>query len=493
MKVLLINSTATRFTNRQKAPSSPLGLLAIASYIKAKGHSVKIVDLTIKTENIEKHIKSFNPDVVGLSVITTLASNSAVKASKTAKKHNKPVIWGGNMASSLPELCFKEGCVDFVVMGEGEITFSELLNTIEKGGSFYNIDGLAFIDKDGIHINKERAFADLSTFPIIDWSLVDPKKYCQVYFLSKRMLYSYLSKGCPGHCTFCYNPNYNRSTHRTRPPVHAAEEIEYLVKNCSVDGINFADEFLYPGKEDMQTFFRLIKEKHLDFKWGGQTRLGAFNKEELQQMYDAGCRWLLFGIESGCPERIRKIKKGINLEKAKETFDNCREIGITAQSSFIIGYPGETEEELKETVSFAHSLNANLCPLNILYLQAGSEILESAVNNGQYNPPRSLKEWSKIEIGEISDMNLSKVPRKDLLVIHFHFQWEGFSTKEAVNSDSYGIAKKMAADALRNMVKFGFINFFIGGFVSVKKFFTVVWYAKAYPKVLKKYGLDKHN
>lgn len=491
MRVLLVVSTATRLTNRQKAPSTPLGLLSIASYIKAKGHDVKIVDLTVKPESIEKCIKHFAPDIVGVSFISTLAMNSAVKITKTAKKYNKPVVWGGIAASLLPELSFKEGGADFIVMGEGEITFSELLDTIKQGGSFYNIDGLAFIDKDEVHINKDRAFADLSTFPVLDWSLIDPKKYFQYYFNSKKMMYSYMSKGCPGKCTFCFNTSYHRNSHRTRNPEHVVDEIEYLVKHCGADGINFADEFWYPGKEDMQLFFRLIREKHLDFKWGGQTRLGVFNKEELQQMYDAGCRWLLFGIESGCEERIKEIKKGINLRKAKETFKNCKEIGITTQASFIIGYPNETEEELKETINFAKGLDANLCPFSILYIQPGSELYETYAVNKLYNPKEEMKLLKKIEIGEHSFANLSKVCDKDLRVIHFYFQWIGFMKKEGVNSDSFGVAKKMASDAFKNMVRCGFINFFIGLFASTKKFFSVVWYAKAYPKILMKYGLDR--
>lgn len=491
MKVLLILPTINRFLARQPAASTPLGLLAIASYIKAQGHIVKIVDLTVKKENIEKHIKSFEPDVVGLSVMSALAGNSAIKASKAAKKFNKIVVWGGRVASSLPEICLKESCVDFAVIGEGEITFSELLNTIEAGGPFNNIDGLAFTDEDGLHINKDREFADLAAFPVLDWSIINPKKYAQRYFLCEKMMYTYFSKGCPGKCTFCFNPKYHKSVHRKRPPEHVIEEIEYLIKKFGVDGIYFADEFLYPGKEDMQTFFRLIKEKNLNFKWGGQTRLGVYNKDDLQQMYDAGCRWMLFGIESGYEERIKAIKKGINLEKAKETFDNCREIGITTQSSFIIGYPGETEDELKETVKFAFSLQANLLPFNGYFPQPDSELCEENIKNGSFVSPESLKAWSKFEVGEVIEVNLSKVPRRDLQVLHFYTQWLAFSQKESVSADKYGIAKKQAVDTLKNIFRSGLINFFINIVDSVKRFATVVWYANAYPKILKKYGIEK--
>jgi len=488
LKVLLINP-ATKIITR--APSCPLGLLSIASYLIAKGHNVKIVDQTVKTENIEKHIRNYNPDIVGVSVISSMASKAAVKASKMAKKLGKPVVWGGQIISAVPELGFKEGCVDYVVVGEGEITFFELINKIETGGLLSGIDGLAYLENGKMHINRQRDFADLSAFPVIDWSLVDPKKYFQSFFGCKKMLYVYASKGCPAECTFCFNHKFHRSTQRRRPMQHVVEEIEYLIKNCGIDSVNFADEFWYPGKDGMQVFFDLINQKKLDFVWGIQTRLGVFNRNDLQLIYNAGCRWILFGIESGCKERIKKIKKGIDLEKAKETFEFCREIGITTQSAFIIGYPDETEEELKETIALAVSLNANLCPFTILYLQPGSELFELAVSCGRCTPPEALKELSLQYTGDSLNVNLSKVSGKELKVIHYYTQWSAFTDKRSINSNSFGIAKKMIFDTFKKIFRYGITSFFLGIFVSMKQFLTVLWYANAYPKVLRKYGLYK--
>ncbi len=489
MKVLLVNPRVVELSKRLKAPTIPLGLLAIASYIKTKGHTVKIVDLTVRRESIEKQIRSFDPDIVGLTVHSTLVVKSTVKVSKTAKSLGKPVIWGGFLPSVLTELCFKEECVDFIAISEGEVTFSELLDAMENGKPYDNIDGLAFVDKDGLHINKARSFSNLADFPSTDWSFIEPKKYVQRFFNCKRMLYLYFSKGCPASCTFCYNSGYHRSSFRKRPPEQVIEEIEYLVANCGMDGIYFADEFLYPGKQDMDRFICLLKEKNLNLTWGGQTRMGVYSRDELQRMYDAGCRYLLIGVESGNAERIKKIKKNIDLNQAKETFTNCKEIGITTQSSFIIGYPDETEEELKQTVAFALSLDSPLSPFNVFFLQPGSDEFNSAVRSGRYNPPKNLKEWAKLQADEYDGDTLSKVPRKELLVIHFYGQWRGFSKRESVNSDSYGVIKQQAVQAIKNMFKLNFDNFFIGSFSSAKQFITVLWYAKAYPKILKKYGL----
>lgn len=450
---------------------------------------MKLVDHAVKPDKIEKHIESFRPDVVALTVHSAISVSAAVYLSKVAKKYNKPVVWGGYVPTQMTELCFKEGCVDYIVISEGEITFSKLLEAIQNGRPLEDIDGLAFADKDGVHINKERAFEDLSHFPTIDWSMLDARQYGEVFFRCKKMLYIYFSKGCPAKCTFCYNPSYHRSSHRVRPVEHVMEEIEYLVKNCGVDGIYFADEYWWLEKETRQRFFDLIKQKNLTFSWGAQTRLGAFNAQELQELYDAGCRWLLFGIESASPERLRQVKKGIDLTIAKDIYDTCKKIGITTQSAFIVGYPDETEEEIRKTVALALELDANLCPFSLMYLQPLSELTNRAIEDGRYSPPDSLTEWGKINPVEVVSVNLSKVPDIDLLVLHYYFQWRGFSRKESEASNSYGAAKKLTVDAIRRALKFGPVDFFVSSFVSLKQFFTVLWYAKAYPKILKKYGL----
>ena len=489
MKILLFNPKFAQLSRRLKSPTLPLGLLAIASYMKANGHTVKIVDLTIQSENIKRHIRDFNPDVVGVTVHSTRSIQSAIKVSKIAKSLNKPVVWGGFIPSVLTELCFKEDCVDFVVISEGELTFCELLDSMENAKPYENIDGLAFRSKEGVCINRPREFSDLTSFPPTDWSLVDPEKYLQRFFNCKRMLYLYFSKGCPAACTFCYNSGYHRSAFRRRAPEQVVDEMEYLVKTCQIDGVYFADEFVCPGKEDMATFLRLLKERNLNITWGGQTRLGVYDREQLQKMYDGGCRHLLIGVESGNEDRIKSIKKNIRLEQAKETFAACKEIGITTQSSFIIGFPDETEEEVKQTVRFAMSLDTPLSPFNVYFIQPGSEVYETVVRSGRYSPPASLKEWSKLQTDEYVGETLSNVPRKDLMVIHYYAQWRGFSTKDSVNSDSYGIFKHQVALTIRNILRFKLDNVLIGTFASAKQFLTVFWYAKAYPKIRKKYGL----
>jgi radical SAM superfamily enzyme YgiQ (UPF0313 family) len=129
LKVLLINPKISM--NWSRTPTCPLGLLSIASFLIHAGHTVKIFDNMVESKSIKRYIRSFDPDIVGLSVISPMASADAVNISKYVKKLNKPVVWGGHITSALPELCFREGCVDYIVIGEGG---THLFGTPEHDG-----------------------------------------------------------------------------------------------------------------------------------------------------------------------------------------------------------------------------------------------------------------------------------------------------------------------------------------------------------------------
>ena len=129
-------------------------------------------------------------------------------------------------------------------------------------------------------------------------------------------------------------------------------DIDYLYSK-GANGIYFSDELFIPQREKRTALCEMLIERGYDLTWGCQMRLGVLNEDDVKLMYKAGCRWILFGIESGNPERIKTIKKNIDLSIAKETIAWCENAGMTVQASFIIGFPEETE--LKRC--FAHALH----------------------------------------------------------------------------------------------------------------------------------------
>ena len=192
MRILLISSGSYYVMQKTVIP---LGLLSIATHLKNNGHTVKIVDRSVENIRIKKILNSFQPDIVGISSLTFGSFNDALKVSGLIKEHNIPVVWGGQIPSLVPEIVLKEGCVDCVVMGDGEIAMLELLEAFFCGKPLSEIDGIAYIENGEIIINKQRKLADLAEFPIIDWTFVDPSIFypeCQLqkntaYLLFQRM------------------------------------------------------------------------------------------------------------------------------------------------------------------------------------------------------------------------------------------------------------------------------------------------------------------
>lgn len=486
LKILLINPGFSVFA---RIPSLPLGLVSIASYLNHYGHNAKIVDCLVDNVDLDACLREYNPDVVGITAMSFLGSVEAKRITQEIKKFNIPVIWGGQAATAMPELILKEASPDYIVLGEGEITWLELVDTMENGGNVLQVAGLAYSDGEKTVFTPQRPVADLSLFPNINWDLIDVTKYFSTFFNCNKMLYLHATKGCPAKCTFCSNRMYHQGKNRCRNVEQIVKDIDYLYEH-GTNGIYFSDELWIPDRNQRTNFCNLMIERNYNLIWGCQMRIGVLDEKDIELMYKAGCRWILFGIETGNPERIKLIKKNIDLGKVKETVQWCEKNGITVQASFILGFPHETEEEIRTTVKFADSLGASLISMNILFPLPNSEIYEYCLANGLYEFPKTIKELATELEQNASDsviVNLSNVSDTDLKVVHYHYQWKAFIGKGSVKNDSYGIIKKMASDAIDRIFKHGIKGFFYGTYLSAKQFLTVFYYSHFFKKVQKKY------
>lgn len=475
-------------------PSIPLGLVSIASYLNANGHRAIILERSIRSYDLRTELKRFQPDVIGISVLSYFGCIDAKKLTAKLRKYvNVPIIWGGHAPSASSELALKEGKPDYVMLGEGELTWLAVANSLQSNESLLQIPGLAYLNNNALVQNPLPPVGDLFQFPEMDWSLISPNKYFSTFFHCSKMLYLHASKGCPGECIFCTNKQYHQGRNRCRDPKHVLHDIDQFVLEYGANGIYFTDEFFCPRRELRTEICNGLIERNYDLVWGCQMRLGVLNEDDIRLMYRAGCRWILFGIESGSKKRIEYIKKHIDLDIAKQTVEWCENTGITVQASFIIGYPEETREELQKTIVFAERLPASLTIMNILTPGPNSELYDIWEKNYlQYKKPSSFEEFAyKFEL-HASDFvlcNFSKIPMRELRVIHFHYQWEAFRGKNSVNEDSYGILKKMAQDTINRIFRHGLLGFFFGTYISAKQFLSVFFYSHCFPRILKEYGL----
>lgn len=489
MRVLLINPLA-QFN--YKAPVAPLGLLSIATVLKERGHTVKFINRCFDKTWIASVLDSFTPDICGISFISSRSISDGIKVSRTVRKYGIPIVWGGPAASANYQAALETGLCDYVSIGEGELTWLEIVSTLENHGEISALKGLAFIGETGVVTkNEDRPLADLEDLPVLDWSLDDPSRYLHSYLCCKKMTYLYSSKGCPGNCAFCSNPSFHQHRYRKRPTEKVLEEIRFLIENYGLDGVYFSDECWRIKKTDVHEFCEKIKTSGLSFYWGAEARIGLLDKEDLQMMYDCGCRWLFFGIESGSPEMLKRIKKGISLDRIREDIRNCNGVGITSIASVIIGYPEETPSQLMDTIQLMQDLHASVYAVNIFTPIIQSELYNELLAQNKYAPPKDFRSLKKMLLAEESQYRCDTLPLLDLKVIRGFFLWKGFTKKNTTKEgQSYEVAKTAIIDTFHNLTRLGFLRMFPGIFLIAKEFFSVFWYANFYPRIRKKYNLN---
>ena len=476
-----------RIEDSFRASYPPLGIMSIATYLNANGHEAIICDRFFETDSVRDVLKKHRPDVIGVSVISFAFIKDASDISKKAKSMGIPVIWGGIMPSTIPQETLSSNYVDYVSFNEGEYTWLEMANAFDEGKPFDNIDGLGFI-RDGVYIRTpDRGFIDLSTLPKIDWTLVKPENYFQTSYGYEKMLSTYLSKGCFGSCTYCYNPEFHCSTRRQRPIEHVIDEMRYLIENHGAGGFDFTDDLMFLNRSQVMDFCKTMVDSGLDTRWSGYLRIGIINDAtDYKTMYDSGCRCMIYGVESGSERILRSVNKKTPLDKIVSNITNCLEAGIVPIVMFMIGFPGETAEDLKATVSLAKQLKGAVIAFGCFTPLPGSAIQRELVENGKLIPPKTLEEYSEVTFADDVTVNVTQVSTLELMTIRNFFRLRGIFTKSGDSSDEQFL--KVLANTLRSMSSRGIGHFLRSGFYtafSLMKTFTIIFH----PKIRKKYGL----
>ncbi len=490
MKILFINPTTSRYT---RSVSTPLGLLSIASYLESFGYTVRIFDRTVDKTKLEDVLNCFRPDLAGISIVSYKSISDSLFVAEALQKRNIPVIAGGPLPSELAKQTLAHGCFNAVSVGEGEMTWLDLARHYDGLiPSLADIPGLAYINKNGETVfTQSRPFADLAQLRPINWSLVDVPKYFQSSYGCKKMLYLYAAKGCPFSCTFCYNKDFHKCTYRKKPLDILLDEIRLLVTDYGMDGVYFADEMWCRNTAEMREICDRLRNMNLDFVWGCQTRIGIFEKEDFEYMYNSGCRWIFFGIESGSEKMLKQINKRIDYDKIIPTFSACKEANIACIGSFITALPDETQQDLQDTVNLIEKLDTSLINLNFLAVVPGSEIFNTLVRSGRYSNVKTLEEFGRQKPLERLEYNFSKIPDIDIKVVRAYYMWRSFTAKDVPGTEKFGFAKKVITDAFRSVKTGDFISFVVSTYMAGVEFIKTAYYAHLFPHILKKYGLKK--
>ena len=404
MEILLFNQY---FTSPKDSPDAilatlPLNLLYLSSFLKGKGIDSKIYELgafTADNTRIEDNrvrygisdreiieiINKENPKIIGLGCMYSRHYIDTIAIARLIKKINPliKVILGGNHATAFCDMVLKEVSFDFVVRGEGEITFYELCREIlAEGKNFSSINGLAYKDNNG-QIGKTESrqlVKNLDDFPL-DYSLVDVKKYADIsrgspFLMRYPAIGITSSRGCPGECVYCTIKAVWGRTWRAKAAKRTVDEIELLNRKYGIKEFSFLDDSASLDKKRWNDICDEIIKRELDIRWTTPNGIAhwTLNKEILEKMKKAGCYRVTFGIESGNTETRKFLGKPFPLLQAKEMIQHANKIGMWTICTNILGFPYEKKESMDDTLKFAKTSGTDFATFFILAPHAMSDV-----------------------------------------------------------------------------------------------------------------------
>lgn len=404
---------------KQREIRPPLGLMYIAAALEKEGYIVNIIDGEpdlLSIDDLEKKILDTNPQIVGFSSTTPEFYYVENIVKRIKNKHPKIVIIvGGAHVSAMPEETLKK-CpeIDYIVKGEGEISVVKIVRELP-------------IEK----IIESPMIDDLDNNVLPARHLVD-YKYYNYAIPGKgliRMDVVESTRGCPFQCTFCFNRS---KSPRYRSPKSVVDEIEDSHNKYNTNFFMFLDDTLTIKKEHVMSICDEIIIRGLNKKivFYANTRPNTIDKETLEKMRNAGLTEISTGVESGNPIILKNIKKGVTLEQYKKVYEWMKELGLQTRASFIVGFPFETHDTVKDTIEFAKKIDLMRASCNILTPYPGTLIYKQAlIGDGIHLLTQDWKEFKRWGTSVIETNELTK---EDLEYYQKRFLTEFYTQKKVL-------------------------------------------------------------
>ncbi|MBN1307454.1 MAG: radical SAM protein [Chitinispirillaceae bacterium] len=396
MKTLLIRPPI--YSKNLRYPSGPrfglpLSILTIAAALEREGLPVAVYDSLIDCdignlgrngdgtvhvgaswERIAKNILDEKPAIVGITNPFLDFSGHAIQTARTARSvaPGAAVIIGGPHASSAPESFFgRDTGIDFVFRGDGERSLVAFVKTVAAGGDPRGIDGISFEHEKGVRSNPLWPVGNLDDLPFPAYHLVDMERYFSIvkngypsrfgfaYPGSEREVSLLTSRGCPYRCIFCGNHLHMGRRFRSQSADYVLGHMELLIVRYGVRHFHLEDDNVALHKERFEKILVGIKERRWPITWDTPNGIRAegLSEDLLRLAKDTGCTYLVIGIESGNQRVLDSIvKKNLDLAAVETTARLCRKVGIDLHAFYVVGFPGESRREIKDTFRFAHRM-----------------------------------------------------------------------------------------------------------------------------------------
>ena len=388
MNILLINPPAEVLKQEGSLIFPPLGLLYIGAVLEKAKHKVRIVDCVARNWNkpkknkkggetfyrfdveedyLRNFILDFQPEFVGIANLFATSEDTCIKLAGEIKKYNKAIkiVVGGTNASARAHFFLEHDCIDFVILGEGEYTFRDLVSYLKDNADYTTLPGLCFKKDNKISISPTfNWIKNLDELPFPAYHLLENSienyfhgKFGN-FFVENRILTTTTSRGCVRNCVFCSGMKY-LGRWRERSPENVIEELLYLKNNFGVKEIAFVDANINLKKDRFVGIMNLMKEGNLNLKWSpfGGIFVQTFTPDLVKLMRQTGCHSMNLAVEHGDTNMQKYIGKIVPLEKVQLIIKECKKYGIWSHCYFVVGLPGETEDSLNKCLDYAKKAN----------------------------------------------------------------------------------------------------------------------------------------
>lgn len=401
--------------------SPPLGLFYLAAAVRQAGHEVRVLDLRVpgQTEPVfDRLLTEMQPQVVGFSAFSYEAEAVFRLARKVrAKLPEAKIVLGGPLASAEPETALADGLVDFAVLGEGEKTFVDLLDGLEKGRGLSDLAGLARLDGELVVNPIADYIDDLDSLPYPAWDLADIEAYGRLPrqgFLYRRRKYFpvFTSRGCPYRCIYCHNVFGKKF--RKRSPENVLEEIRQLIERYRIGEIHFIDDIFNFKKERAEAILEGILHNGWDLalSYPNGVRADRLDEPFIDLLKRAGTYKVSVAIESGTERMQKLMRKNLDFTLARENIGHLVKRGILTHAFFMVGFPTETLAEVEQTARFSQTINAHSASFFIVNPFKGTELARMVAEAGK-SDASSLGASNYFD-PRVADLQISQVKPDDL-------------------------------------------------------------------------------
>lgn len=374
MNILLVSPPSSGVFNTFGLSLPPIGLLYIAASLERAGHSVVVRDLDVEGGLDSADIR--RADLVGISSDTTRAGR-ALDIARRVTATGRPVVMGGPHPQFMADEIFASGYVDYIVRGEGELVFTDLLAVLERGENAAAVKGL--IIRDGHHRieTPDADTIDVETLPFPARHLVDLSRY-RASVSGRPITPLVTSRGCPSACHFCSSSAFFGRRWRFRSAGSVLAELEEIYHRYGFRAVCFMDDNFTLEPRRVGQIAEGITERGLDLKWWNFSRVDTIVKhpEMVAAMAAAGSTTVYLGIESGSDDTLNSLGKNSSAGDVVKAVEILRQHGIESYGSYIIGNLNENAADVEKTIDLAVRLNTNIAQFSILTPYPGTKLYE---------------------------------------------------------------------------------------------------------------------